>query len=202
MRSTLSTTPAVILAAGAAAVCLAACGSTPRAVSVQAGSSSGSPAPSVSASTSPTRPAKPASERLPDSPELTVQQVLAPGFATSAGSHKVVITKSATIAQIAAAINVLPRTPHYPTMYCPMEPADGQLLLEFRDSATGPVLASVQLTPPPTWACGGAVVVTIGGVSEPSLDDAGSPGFYTHIEQLAGLSVGTPSASPSVSPSR
>lgn len=202
MRSTFSTTPAVILAAGAAAVCLAACGSTPQAVSVQAGSSSGSPAPSTSASASasalPTRPAKPASERVPDSAVLTVQQRFAPGPATPTSGHEVVITKAATIAEIAAEINALPTQPHIRGAYaCPMEPADGQLLLEFRGSANGPVLASVQLTPHPTWVCGGAVVVTVGGVSEPPLDDSGSPGFYAHLEQLAGLSVGTPSASPS-----
>jgi hypothetical protein len=206
MRPTLSTASLVLLATGAASACLAGCGSASRTVPVRAGGSSRPPSATASpaASASPARPAKPASERVPDSAVLTVHEQLVPGPTTSASGHEAVITKAATIAEIAAAVNALPTEPRYPMVFCPRQSVGDVLVLDFRASAGGPVLASVQLTPKPTGECGGAVQVTVGTVSEPSLDDSGSANFYARIEQLAGLaavSPGTPSSTPSGQPS-
>ena len=165
----------------------AGCTSQPQAVSVQAGTSGASA--SASASSAPTRPAKPAAEQVPDSSALTVTAQTVPGPA-SAG-HAVVLTGAATIEEIAADINALPTLPHYTgVVHCPMETVGSTLTLEFRDSASGPVLAEVQLGPKPSGECSPGVQVTVGGVTEPRLDDSGHPKLYTKIEQLAGLTSG------------
>jgi hypothetical protein len=177
------------LAASALVTCsalgfAAGCAAQPQTVSVRAGGSSA--AATASASSSPTRPAKPAAERLPDSSALTVTAQTVPGPA-SAG-HAVVLTNAATIKEIAADINALPTLPSYTgVVHCPMETVGSTLALEFRDSASGPVLAEVQLGPKPSGECSPGVQVTVGGVTEPRLDDSGYPKLYARLEQLAGL---------------
>lgn len=141
-------------------------------------------------SSSSTRPAKPASERVPDSKILTVTLQLVPGStASGSGTHSVTITDPAKIAQIATTINALPTLPHYPKMYCPMQIDGPYLVLVFRDSASGPVLAQVKLGTEPSGRCTGGVQVTVDGTAEPQLDDAAQPKLYSELMQSAGLSV-------------
>ena len=141
-------------------------------------------------SSSSTRPAKPASERVPDSKTLTVTLQLVPGStASSSGTHSVTITDPAKIAQIATTINALPTLPRYPKMYCPMQIDGPYLVLVFRDSASGPVLAQVKLGTEPSGRCTGGVQVTVDGTAEPQLDDAAQPKLYSELMQSAGLSV-------------
>ena len=205
MSSKPNIAASAIVACAAAAVVLAGCASQPKTVSVQQGapgSTSASPTPTpASASTPPTRPAKPAAERVPDSAVLTVTAQTLPGPAASPPSGRtVVLTKAATIAEIAADINALPTAPHYPIVNCPMQTVGLGLALQFRDSADGTVLAEVRLTSKPTGVCGGEVEVTVGGVSELPLDDSGSPDFYAHIEQLAGLTASSPAGTTASTP--
>ena len=192
LKTHTASKPKLNIAASAFAACcalglVAGCASSPRTVSVQAGSSR--TATSSSPSSSPTRPVKPAAEQLPDSTELTVVGQTVPGPADTT-AHAVVLTDAATIKEIAADINALPTLPHYSGMvHCPMETVGTMLTLDFRDSADGPVLAVVRLGPKPSGQCTGGVQVTIGGATEPELDDSGHPKLFTQIEQLAGLTA-------------
>jgi len=194
MRQTLNTA-AYVLAACSAAACLAGCAS--KATAADPGSAVNPGGPRVTASTTasaaasstPTRPAKPAAERVPDSSALTVTVQTVPG-PTAAAGHANVITNAKTIAQIAADINALPTLPHYTgIVHCPMETVGSVLTLDFRDSADGTVLAEVRLTPKPTGQCSGGVEVTVGGVTQPQLDDSAKPKLFTQLEQLAGLTA-------------
>jgi hypothetical protein len=164
---------------------LAACASSQKTVSVSAGgSTSASPSPSSSF----TRPAKPASEHLPDSGILTVALHIVPG--TTNGARSTTLTNATTIAQIAAELNALPTQPRYATVYhCPMEIDGPYLTLDFRDSASGPVLAHVTVPPKASGVCSPAIQVTVGGVVEPRLDDSGQPNLYTNLMQAAGLNA-------------
>ena len=180
------------IAASALATCaalglVAGCASSPRAVSVQAGGSSA--ATTASASATPTRPVKPAAEQVPDSAVLTVTERTAPAPASAAGTgHSAVLTNAATIKEIAAYINALPTLPRYTgIVHCPMETVGSSLTLDFRAAAGGPVLAEVQLGPKPSGACSPGVKVTVGGTTEPVLDDSGHPNLFAQIAALAGV---------------
>jgi hypothetical protein len=180
---------ASVLVACSALGLAAGCASKQQTVSVQAGNPGGPIATSTSSSSSPARPAKPAAERVPDSTELSVvgQTVPGPGSTTA---HTAVLTNAATIKEIAADINALPTLPHYTgKVHCPMEIVGTTLTLDFRDSAAGPVLAVVQLGPQPSSQCNGGVRVTVGGATEPQLDDSAQPKLFTQIEQLSGLTA-------------
>ena len=193
MRLTIKTA-AYVLAACSAVACLAGCASgavDPGSAVVTgprvAATTSAAAAPTASAS--PTRPAKPAAERVPDSSVLTVAVQTVPGPTAAAGQGSV-ITNATTIAQIAADINALPTLPHYTgIVHCPMETVGSVLTLDFRDSADGTVLAEVQLTPKPSGECAGGVEVTVGGVTQPQLDDSAKPKLFTQLEELAGLTA-------------
>jgi len=192
MRQTINNAT-FVLAACSAAACLAGCANS--AIDPASGMNPGGPrvavssVSSASASASPTRPAKPASERVPDSAVLTVTVQTAPGPSSAAG-HANVLTNARTIAEIAADINALPTLPHYTgIVHCPMETVGSVLTLDFRDSANGTVLAEVQLTPKPTGECSGGVQVTVGGITQPQLDDSAKPKLFTQLEQLAGLTA-------------
>ena len=179
--SVLVTCSALGLAAG--------CSSKQQTVSVQAGNPGGPMATSPSSSSSPTRPAKPAAEQVPDAARLSVvgQTVPGPGSTTA---RTAVLTDAATIREIAADINALPTLPHYTgKVHCPMELVGTTLTLDFRDSAAGPVLAVVHLGPQPSSQCNGGVQVTVGGTTEPQLDDSAQPKLFTQIEQLSGLTA-------------
>ena len=187
MRSKLSTTASVLIACSALGLA-AGCASSPQTVSVQGAGPSTSPraATTAAASSAPTRPAKPAAELVPDSSMLTASAQVEPGPSAAAKSPAV-ITSAATIKEIAADVNALPTLPRYPLVHCPMETVGPILTLQFRDSASGPVLAEVQLGPKPSGECSAGVQVTVGGTTEPRLDDSGHPNLYTQLEQLAGL---------------
>ena len=179
--SVLATCSALGLATG--------CASKQQTVSVQPGGPNVglSTSASASPSSSPTRPVKPASEQVPDSIQLTAVGQTMPGPASTT-AHTAVITNAATIKEIAADINALPTLPHYTgIVHCPMETVGTSLTLDFRDSAGGPVLAVVHLGPKPSSQCNGGVQVTVGGTTEPELDDSGQPKLFTQLEQLAGL---------------
>ena len=169
----------------------AGCSSKQQTVSVQAGNPGGVNLASSTASpsASPTRPVKPAAERVPDAAELTAVGQTVPGPASTT-ARTAVLANAATIKEIAADINALPTLPHYSGMvHCPMETVGSTLTLDFRDSATGPLLAVVHLGPKPTGQCTGGVQVTVGGATEPQLDDSGHPKLFTQLEQLAGLTA-------------
>jgi hypothetical protein len=190
MRSKPNIAASVLVACSALGLA-AGCSSKQQTVSVQPGGPGTVVPASVSASpsSSPTRPAKPAAERVPDSTELSVvgQTVPAPG---SAAARTAVLTDAATIKEIAADINALPTQPHYTgKVHCPMEIVGTTLTLDFRDSASGPVLAVVHLGPRPSSQCNGGVQVTVGGTTEPPLDDSAQPKLFTQIEQLSGLTA-------------
>ena len=188
MRSKLNIAASALVACSALGLA-AGCSSKQQTVSVQAGNPGGSAAASASPSSSPTRPAKPAAERVPDSTELSVVGQVSPGPG-STSAHTAVLTDAATIKEIAADINALPTLPHYTgKVHCPMEIVGTTLTLDFRDSAAGPVLAVVQLGPQPSGQCAGGVRVTVGGTTEPQLDDSAQPKLFAQIEQLAGLSA-------------
>ncbi len=99
------------------------------------------------------------------------------------------MTDPAKIARIAAEINALPTLPTHPKMYCPMLIDGPYLVLGFRDSASGPVLAQVRLEPRASGVCGPGVQVTVNGVTQPQLDDSGQPKLYGDLVQQTGLSV-------------
>jgi hypothetical protein len=180
-------TAALVAAACAVSGSLAACSSSPQPVSVVAGSTSTSAA-TPTPTTSPSRPAKPAAEQLPDSKILTVALQIVPGSSTS-GQRSVTLTDPTKIAQIAAEINALPTLPKYPKTYCPMIIDGPYLVLAFRDAASGPVLAQVRLGVQPSGRCSEGLQVTVNGVTQPALDDSGQPKLYTQLMQQAGLSV-------------
>jgi hypothetical protein len=190
MRSKPNIAASVLVACSALGLA-AGCASKQQTVSVQPGGP-GSAAPgsvSASPSSSPTRPAKPAAEQVPDSAVLSVvgQTVPGPGSTTA---RTAVLTDAAKIKEIAADINALPTLPHYTgKVHCPMEIVGTTLTLDFRDSAAGPVLAVVRLGPQPSSQCNGGVQVTVGGTTEPQLDDSAQPKLFTEIEQLAGLTA-------------
>lgn len=148
-----------------------------------------------SASPSPTRPDKPAAERIPVSKMLTVS--LLPSTAVPA-ARDVVVTDAPTIARVAGDINALPTAPLYPGAYACPEMTGPELTLDFRDSSAGPVLAEVLIGRYPSGICSLGVQVTIGGTREPSLDDSGRRNFLAELEQLVGITAsantGTPSA--------
>ncbi|HTJ67980.1 MAG TPA: hypothetical protein VL551_10655 [Actinospica sp.] len=177
-------TAALAVAACAATGMLAACASE-KGVPVESGTSA---TPTPSATSSYTRPAKPASEQIPDSASLTVALHIVPGT-TDTGARSVTLTDATKIAQIAAEINALPTQPKYPKVYCPMEIDGPYLTLDFRDSATGPVLAHVKVPPKASGMCSPAIQVTVNGVTEPALDDASQPTLYTRLLQTAGLNA-------------
>lgn len=177
-------TAVLALAACAVSGSLAACASTKQSVPVAAGPATSAVIPS------PTRPTKPATERVPDSKILTVALQIVPGSATStSGQRSVTVTDSAKIAQIAAEINALPTLPTHPKMYCPMLIDGPYLVLSFRDSASGPVLALVRLEPRASGVCGPGVQVTVNGATQPQLDDSGRPKLYGDLVQQTGLNV-------------
>jgi hypothetical protein len=181
-------TAVLAVAACTVAGSLTACASTKQSVPVAAGSTSSAVSPSPTSS--PTRPAKPATERVPDSKFLTVALQIVPGSATStSGQRSVTVTDAAKIAQIAAEINALPTLPSHPKMYCPMLIDGPYLVLAFRDSASGPVLALVRLEPRASGVCGPGVQVTVNGVTQPQLDDSGQPKLYGDLVQQTGLNV-------------
>ena len=186
MRSIVRTA-SLAVAVCAASGLLASCASSDN-VPVVAGNSTSAASPTPSASSSASRPPKPAAERVPDSKILTVALQIVPGSATStSGQRSVTVTDPAKIAQIAAEINALPTRPTYPEVYCPMEIDGPFLMLVFRDSASGPVLAQVHLEQHPSGICSPGVQVTVNGVTEPQLDDSGQPKLYTELMQTAGL---------------
>jgi hypothetical protein len=176
------------VAACAATGLLTSCASSHDVPVVAGGTSAGtstSAASSPSATSTLSRPAKPAAEHLPDSKLLTVALHIVPGSA--AASRTAVITDPAKIARIAAELNALPTRPNYPPMYCPMQIDGPYLTLVFQDSANGPQLAEVKVPPKPGGQCTQGIQVTVGGVSEPRLDDSGQPGLYAELTQTAGL---------------
>jgi hypothetical protein len=149
------------------------------------------------------RPAKPAAERVPNSRELTVTEQLGSLPSSAPQTRTVTVTDAATIGRIAAEINALPTQPRFEPVFCPMistRTLGGIVTLDFRDPAGGKILAEVQLTVKPTAVCGGWVEVSVGGVTQPRLDDAADPLLATRILALAGL-PGTPSAAPSAAAS-
>lgn len=175
-------TASLAVAVCAASGVVAACGSS-QSVPVVAGKTTAS---TPAATSSPTRPAKPASEQVPDSKMLTVALKMAP---RTTAERSAVLTDPAKIAQIAGEINALPTLPRYPLMNCPMEIDGPYLTLVFRDSASTAPLAQVRLNPQPSGACSQGVQVLIGGVSKPALDDSAQPKLYSDIMQTAGLTV-------------
>jgi hypothetical protein len=180
-----------VLAACAAAACLAGCASTnasdPGSVANPGGPRVAVSSASASASATPTRPAKPAAERVPDSAMLTATLQTEP--AESPSTYRTIwVTNAATIKEIAAYINALPTLPHYTgIVHCPMERVGPLLTLDFRDSAYGKVFAEVQVSSNPSGQCAGGVRVSVGGVTEPALDDSGHAKFYAQLEQLTKL---------------
>lgn len=153
-----------------------------------AGSTSSAASPTPTSSS--TRPAKPAAEHLPDSKFLTVALQIVPGSATSTtGQRSVTVTDPAKIAQVAAEINALPTLASHPKMYCPMLIDGPYLVLSFRDSVSGPVLALVRLEPRASGVCGPGVQVTVGGVTMPQLDDSAQPKLYGDLVQQSGLNA-------------
>lgn len=140
------------------------------------------------------RPARPAAERVPNSPGLTVTEQLASLPSSAPQTRTAEVTDPATIARIAAEINALPTQPQFPHAFCPMittRTLGGIITLDFRDPARGKIVAEVQLTFKPTAVCGGWVEVSIGDVPQPRLDDAADPLLVARIAGLAGL-PGTP----------
>ncbi|HET9171625.1 MAG TPA: hypothetical protein VFN97_19450 [Actinospica sp.] len=126
---------------------------------------------------------------MPDSKLLTVALHIIPGT-TSTGARSVTLTDPTKIAQIAAEINALPTQPREPmAMNCPMEIDGPYLTLDFRDSATGPVLAHVTVPAKASGRCSPALQVTVNGVTQPRLDDSGQPQLYADLIQTAGLNV-------------
>ncbi|HWG26968.1 hypothetical protein [Actinospica sp.] len=185
MRSRVRTASLAVAACTATGL-LASCASANNVPVVAGKTTSTTP----SATSSATRPAKPAAEHVPDSKVLTVALQIVPGSATStSGQRSVTLTDPAKIAQIAAEINALPTLPTYPKVYCPMEIDGPYLVLVFRDSVSGPVLAQVRLEPRPSGVCGPGVQVTVGGVTEPKLDDSGQPKLYSDLVQTSGLTT-------------
>jgi hypothetical protein len=143
------------------------------------------------------RPARPAAEHVPDSPGLIVTEQLASLPASAPRTRTAEVTDAATIAQIAAQINALPTQPQFPRTFCPMittRTLGGIVTLDFQNPARGKIAAEVQLTFKPTAVCGGWVEVSIGGATQPRLDDAADPLLAARILALAGLPGTSPAA--------
>lgn len=148
------------------------------------------------------RPAKPATEQLPDSPVLLVSEQLAQPPAGAPQNRTVTLTDPpvtladpTVISLIASQIDGLPTEPEFAPAFCPEITEltlGGSLTLDFRDTA-GRTLAKVQTSFEPSGRCGGWVEVSVGGAVQPRLDDDADPRFAARIAALAGL-PGPPSS--------
>lgn len=140
------------------------------------------------------RHARTAAENLPAASLLTVTEQVVKRFGAEPVKHQVTITDKATIGRVSELIDGLPNNPSELMMSCPAEPAgDTGFTLQFRDSADGPVNATVTIPPGPSGPCSGWVNETIGASTASGgyqLDDTDlhTP-LYTQIAALAGLPV-------------